>query len=187
MVSRPRATGGHCRRRERHPGGLALMAFALRELYNACRESRRIDLATYRSEEFGGLGGVIARRAEATMASLGKEGHPALTRVFARLVRVSEDAPTRRRERRSTWADDEEALKVIEVFQEARLLVADRGVDSDDPMIEVAHEALLREWPKLANWIEERKHAFVLQERAPDGYSPERWWKGLKRRQPEPL
>ena len=77
-----------------------------------------MDLTAYRSEGFGGLGGVIARR-----------------------VRVNEDAPTRRRERRSTWADDAEALKVIEAFQRARLLAADRGVESDDPVIEVAHNA----------------------------------------------
>jgi hypothetical protein len=150
---------------ERHAGGLALMAFALRELYEACREARRMDLATYRSEEFGGLGGVIARRAEKTMEPLGESGAAALGRVFARLVRVNEGAATRRRERRSAWVDDAEALKVVDAFERARLLVADRGAESGDRVVEVAHEALLREWPRLARWIEERKEAFALQER----------------------
>jgi hypothetical protein len=70
--------------------------------------------------------------------------------VFARLVRVDgDDAAVRRRERCSIWEGDSEALEVIQRFQEARLLVADRGAGGD-PTIEVAHEALLREWPRLA-------------------------------------
>jgi hypothetical protein len=135
---------------EQRPGGLALMAFALRELYDACQSTRRMDMASYRSVESGELGGAITRKAEATIALLGKGGEKALERVFARLVRVDgDDAAVRRRERCSIWEGDSEALEVIQRFQEARLLVADRGAGGD-PTIEVAHEALLREWPRLA-------------------------------------
>ncbi|MCC6861614.1 MAG: SUMF1/EgtB/PvdO family nonheme iron enzyme [Bryobacterales bacterium] len=152
---------------ERHPGGLALMAFALRELYERCQRRRRLDLTTYRSQDFGGLGGAIARRADATLAALGGGGSAALERVFARLVRVSpEDVPTRRRERRSAWENDPEARKLVDAFEKARLLVADRaGPAADDPVVEVAHEALLREWPRLARWIDQRRDAFRLAER----------------------
>ncbi|MDZ4796762.1 MAG: SUMF1/EgtB/PvdO family nonheme iron enzyme [Bryobacteraceae bacterium] len=150
---------------EREPGGLALMAFALRELYEACKASRRLDVATYRSASFGGLAGAIARKADDTLASLGAEGETALHRVFSRLVRVNpDDAPSRRRERLSVWAADEGALHTIEAFREARLLVADRG-QADDPVVEVAHEALLREWPRLAQWIKSEKDALHLAER----------------------
>ncbi len=148
----------------RHPGGLALMAFALRELYERCECHRRLDLATYRSEAFGGLGGAIARRADATLAELGESGPAALSRVFARLVRVNQDdAPTRRRERRSTWDNDPQSRQFIDAFVKARLLVADGGsAPTDDPVIEVAHEALLREWPRLAAWIDQRREAFRI-------------------------
>jgi hypothetical protein len=152
---------------ERHPGGLALMAFALRELYDQCESGCRLDLETYRGPSFGGLGGAIARKADAALAALGENNSAALERVFARLVRVSQDdAPTRRRERRSAWNDDAEARKLVDAFVEARLLVADRGsAVGDDPVIEVAHEALLREWPRLAGWIDQRREAFHLAER----------------------
>jgi hypothetical protein len=151
---------------ERSPGGLALMAFALRELYDRCEPNRRLDLAAYRGEDFGGLSGAIARSADATLEQLG-EGAGALERVFARLVRVNQDdAPTRRRERRSAWDDDPEARKLVDAFLKARLLVADRGATAgEDPVIEVAHEALLREWPRLAGWIDQRREAFRLAER----------------------
>ncbi len=111
---------------ERHAGGLAVMAFALRELYESCESDSRLDLETHLSPSFGRLGGAIARKADATLASLGENGSAALERVFIRLLRVTlDDAPTRRRER-STWNDDPEASKLVDAFVEARLLVADR-------------------------------------------------------------
>ncbi|MEP6854669.1 MAG: hypothetical protein ABJA33_04325, partial [Pedococcus sp.] len=42
---------------ERQSGGLALMAFAVPELYDRCEHKRRLDLETYLNPDFGGLGG----------------------------------------------------------------------------------------------------------------------------------
>ena len=87
---------------ERQAGGLALMAFGLRELYDRCAATgRTLSLESYRGEAFGGLSGVIGRRAEATLAALGEGSEAVLWRVFADLVHIGqEDAPpTRRRER----------------------------------------------------------------------------------------
>jgi hypothetical protein len=136
-------------------GGLALMAFALRELYDACQPQRRLTLAAYQSDAFGGLGGAVSRRADATLAALGEGAEDTLTRVFAHLVHVGEDqdqAATRRRIPLATWDGDAEAQRLIDAFVRARLLVADRD-GRDGAILEVAHEALLREWPRLAGWI----------------------------------
>jgi hypothetical protein len=86
----PPAIAAHA---EERPGGLALMAFALRELFELCQSTRRLDLAVYHSSEFGGLGGAIARRADAALRSLGPDSRPALHRVFTRLVRVMMTRP----------------------------------------------------------------------------------------------
>jgi hypothetical protein len=146
---------------ERHPGGLALMAFTLRELYDVSTDTRRLDVETYRGPDFGGLSGAIARRADATLKALGEDSAKTLERVFARLVRVNrDDAPTRQRASLTAWDDDPEARKLLDAFQKARLLVCDTGA-----VVEVAHEALLREWPTLASWIENRRDAFALAER----------------------
>ena len=145
------------------PGGLALMAFALRKLYEHCEPRRHLDLGAYGSEAFGGLGGAIARSAEEALAAAGTDA--VLGRVFVHLVRVSgDDEPTRQRARRSLWKADLEAAKLIDAFEKARLLVADRG-QANDPVIEVAHEALLREWPRLVRWIHDRRDAFQLVDR----------------------
>ncbi len=145
----------------REPGGLAVMAFALRELYDLCATRQRLDCETYHSAAFGGLSGAIARRAEETLNDLGEGSDKTLERVFIRLVRVQPgDAATRRRELISVWDQDPEARTLVDAFQRARLLVFDKG-----GVVEVAHEALLREWPRLAAWIEQRRDAFALAER----------------------
>ena len=146
-------------------GGLALMAFALQELYEQSRATLRLDAATYQGPDFGGLGGAIARRAEATLAEVPEDASHAFGRVFLRLLRVRPgEAATRRREQLSAWARDEMALDLIQALVRARLLVAATG-PTGEAVVEVAHEALLREWPRLARWIEERKQAFGLMER----------------------
>ena len=149
-------------------GGLALMAFALRALYDhhGCRSRLRMDAATYRSPEFGGLGGCIAKHADEVLKNkLDAASRGAMGRVFAALVRVrQEDAPTRRRALRSTWEGDADALRFVDAFVDARLLVADVS-SGQGPVVEVAHEALFQEWPMLAEWIEARREDFHLMER----------------------
>ena len=161
----PALAGTIATQAQQHPGGLALMAFALQELYNLCQPKLRLDVATYEGKEFGGLSGAIARRAEATLMEIPSRAVEALSRVFQRLVRVSPgEAATRRREQLSAWEGDADAVVLIESFVKARLLVATAG-PSGESLVEVAHEALLREWPTLANWIELRREAFGLANR----------------------
>jgi hypothetical protein len=50
---------------------------------------------------------------------------------------------------------------VIEVWTRARLLTLDRHPESREPTVEVAHEALLREWPRLRGWLEEDRDEIV--------------------------
>ena len=162
------------------PGGLALLAFALERLYLLCRKKRRprMDLETYHGAEFGGLRGAIARHADATLAALGEGGEAALKRVFAGLVRTRPDEPpTRMRKPRPAWAGDAKAIELVDSFVDERLLVSDGG------MVEVAHETLLREWPRLAGWIEERREAFWLADRVRE---QAREWREDERRYERP-
>ena len=54
---------------------------------------------------------------------------------------------------------------MVDAFVDARLLVTDRG-PAGEAMVEVAHEALLREWPRLAEWIGERADDLRLRRQA---------------------
>jgi hypothetical protein len=154
------------------PGGLALLAFTLKELYRQSKASGRLCLKVYYDPDFDGLKGVIGRLADAALARADAQAQAALPRVFSRLVSVREDGTaTRRRERIGYWSDDADALRPIAHLSDAegkgsteeknRLLVT--GTETE-PTVEAAHEALLREWATLATWIEERRDALRLRE-----------------------
>ncbi len=147
------------------PGGLALMAFALKDLYDQCKATGCMDLRAYQGEPFGGLKGVIARRADRAFERAGEAGRAALPRVFSHLLTVQDDGTaTRRRADKVLWAGDDAAETLIAEFtkRDTRLLVV--GPDRR-PTVEVAHEALLREWPLLRDWIKHRREALRLRDR----------------------
>jgi hypothetical protein len=144
------------------PGGLALLAFTLKDLYDRCKTSGRMSLDAYLAADFGGLKGVIGRRADRALARAGKKAGAALPRVFSRLLTVQTDGTaTRRREHLSHWQHDPAALDLIDAFtaRDTRLLVSGQDREST---VEVAHEALLREWSLLHDWITERREALTL-------------------------
>jgi formylglycine-generating enzyme required for sulfatase activity len=134
-------------------GALALLAFALHELYEARNEAGRLTHAAY--DGFGGVRGAISRRAEKTFQALPAAAQALLQPVFGELVEVDErGVATRRRLPRSRLASGKDAERLLDAFIDARLLVSSQGAAG--AVIEVAHEALFREWPRLRDWIGER-------------------------------
>lgn len=133
------------------PGALALLAFALHELYEARTPHGRLTRAAY--DAFDGVRGAISRRAENTFAGLSGAVQNQLGGVFRELVEVNvRGLATRRRVARERLVASGDAERLVDAFTDARLLVTDRGPDGK-AMVEVAHEALLGEWRRLANWV----------------------------------
>jgi hypothetical protein len=134
------------------PGSLALMAFALAELYEACQPDTVLTHAAY--EGFNRVQGAIATRAETAYSALEKAAQHALGDVFKELVEVDPERgiPTRKRAPRTCFDSSPAAQQFIERFEQARLLVGD-NTDRDDAVVEVAHEALLIHWTRLHMWI----------------------------------
>jgi formylglycine-generating enzyme required for sulfatase activity/energy-coupling factor transporter ATP-binding protein EcfA2 len=133
------------------PGALALLAFALGELYDHRSEEGRLTWDVYRA--FGGVQGVIAQRADAIYHSLDAD-ESTLGRVFGELVEVDQrGTATRRRVPLARVQRSQAASALVEALTAGRLLV--RGRDEQDlPTVEVAHEALFRKWDTLQGWIE---------------------------------
>ena len=134
---------------EGEPGALPLLSTALLELWQK-REGNALTLNVYR--ESGGVHGAVARLAEGTYSRI-PDGHKPIVRaLMLRLVGEGEAAtPVRRRAplaeldlERNRAADD-----VLATLADSRLVTVGEG------SVEVAHEALLREWPRLREWIEE--------------------------------
>jgi WD40 repeat protein/DNA-binding SARP family transcriptional activator len=145
------------------PAGLPALQFTLFEL--AERAEGDLGLAAYR--ELGCLNGAIASRAEALYQSLDDEDQAAIRRLFAHLVVVSSEAePTRRRAVRTDLTTGDPRLdSLIDRWTEARLLSVDRHPQTRLPTVEPAHEALLRAWPRLRDWIDEDRESLLLLER----------------------
>jgi formylglycine-generating enzyme required for sulfatase activity len=143
------------------PGALALMAFALSELYEARQPDGMLRLDAY--ERFGGVKGVLGRRADATYAQLDAPARAALGSVFKELVEVEPErgVPTRKRAPLRHFSDSPAALQLIEAFTQARLLVCSSPENAVE-VVEVAHEALLTHWQLLRQWIEARFDDFRL-------------------------
>jgi WD40 repeat protein len=132
-----------------HPAGLPLLQFALADLYER-RTDHRIRADALR--ELGGIGGAVGRRAEETYRALAPELEVHARELFARLVAPGLGSPdTRRRARLGELSQP--ARDVADRFVQARLLVADRDLATREPVVEVAHEALLTNWPRLRGWL----------------------------------
>jgi DNA-binding SARP family transcriptional activator/WD40 repeat protein len=141
------------------PGALPLLEYALTELFDN-RDDDVLTIAAY--ERTGGVVGALARRAETIYAELTPAGRDAAREVFLRLVAVGDESDdTRRRVRRTELEGldvDPRALeRVIGAFGEFRLLSFDRDPVTRGPTVEVAHEALIRAWPRYRGWIDERR------------------------------
>ncbi len=139
----------------RQPNALPLFQYALTELFDR-REGDELTLARY--EALGGLRGAVASRAEDTLTRLDPDRQEAARQLFLRLVRVGAGTATRR----VVQADELASLDIdlvtmqdaVEAFVSNRLLAVDRDPASGAATVEVAHEALLSEWQRLAEWIE---------------------------------
>jgi len=134
---------------EGEPGALPLLSTALLELWQK-REDDTLTLASYRTS--GGVHGAVARLAEGTYARVPEERKPLVRAVMLRLVGEDDgEAPVRRR---APLAEldlerNEDAAGVLAALADSRLVTVGEG------SVEVAHEALLREWPRLRDWIDE--------------------------------
>jgi WD40 repeat protein/class 3 adenylate cyclase len=140
------------------PGGLPLLSTALVELWQT-REDGWIRMEAH--EQTGGVRGAVSRLAETSYEQLSPAEQEAARRVFLRLVASGEgETITRRRVDLDEFdlARDPDAAAVMTRLTQDRLLT------KTEDTVEVAHEALLREWPRLRTWLEEDVQGHQLRQ-----------------------
>ncbi|ALG09489.1 helix-turn-helix domain-containing protein [Kibdelosporangium phytohabitans] len=124
-------------------GMLPLLSHALLETWRR-RKGNTLTLAAFRAA--GGIDGALARTAETVYSGLSEPRRQLVRELFLRLTALGEGTEdTKRRITRSEVdnIDDD----VLDVLADARLItVADNTVD-------IAHEALIRAWPRLRQWL----------------------------------
>ena len=145
------------------PGALPLVQYAMTELFER-RETDVLTVEGYRA--VGGVSGAIAARAERLYGNLDPDEQEATRRLFSRLVTFGEGSEdTRRRVPRSEVEPlglGDQITGVINAYTTHRFLSTDRDPTTQDATVEIAHEALLREWPRLRAWIDEDRDGLRL-------------------------
>ena len=115
--------------------------------------ARRLQLTVGGYREAGGVRGAIAQTAEHTLQALPEADREVARSIFLSLTDVDEGAePTggasTARELAAPARDGDRLERVLGVLADARLVSVDEGT------VVVAHEALIRHWPRLRGWIE---------------------------------
>src|SRR6266496_1959300 len=148
-------------------GALPLLEFTLDQLFQR-RSGNQLTIQSY--HEIGGVKGALAKQAETTYATLPSEEHRRLARVlFLRLIDpgMTEHDTTRRRATFSEFllvpATQTRLLaETIEAFTTARLLTSNTIAGA--PTVEISHEALIREWARLSDWLSEAREDIRFQQ-----------------------
>ncbi len=140
------------------PGALPLLQYTL-DLMWSQRKGRLLTVAGYR--KLGGVTGALQRKADAIIDGFDDAETVQARRLLVRLVGMDDDAMTLETRRRveldklcPTHEQDRAAFeRILNTMVSARLLV--RTSEGGAPLIEVAHEALIRKWERLRTWLSE--------------------------------
>ena len=131
------------------PGRLALVEFALEKLYDL-RRDHTLSRKVY-SEELKGVSGVMQSEGDKVVQGVADS---VLAEVFDALSEVDEAGGA---VRRRVWMKglSDEGKTLIQRLADARLVTLDRDSDTGQAWAEVAHESVLRSWPKFNHWLKE--------------------------------
>lgn len=153
----------------RSAGSLPLLEFALTELW-PLQEDRRISFDSYYS--LGGVAGALNQHAEKAYRLLSGHVHAArIRRALLAMVRARGGAlsAVRVTAQRSHLGDDWYVAQLLAAPDLRLVVIGPGGPDT----AEIAHEALIREWRRLATWVDEdadfQQWLAVLEERASEG------------------
>jgi WD40 repeat protein len=140
-------------------GALPLLSSALVGTWERQRENR-LTVAGYLAA--GGVEGALTRNAEAAYSALDDRGRDVAHQLLVRLADSEEGGALVRRAVPLTELDLHGELgsarrAVVETFVARRLLAV------DDERLEVAHEALLTSWPRLARWLDDDADGRVVR------------------------
>ncbi len=136
------------------PAAVALISFAATRMWEL-RDRHFHQLTTKAYEAIGGVTGALARRADETVDAMPAAERQLVRKAFRHLVTFEGTrAVLEREELHQLLGGGAEAERLIERLIESRLLISSEN-DRGAGVIEIVHEALIREWPRLVEWRRE--------------------------------
>lgn len=146
---------------EDKPGNLPLLEFALTLLWQQ-RTGKQLTHAAYNA--IGNVQGALASYADGIYDKLNPTEQEQVQRIFIQLVRPGEG--TEDTLRLATKAElGETSWALVTEIANVRLVVTSRNDDTEQETVEIVHEALIRNWGKLRQWMETGRSFRGWQER----------------------
>jgi uncharacterized protein YjbI with pentapeptide repeats/KaiC/GvpD/RAD55 family RecA-like ATPase len=141
------------------PGNLPLLEFALTQLWLKQNNS---ELSHKAYDEIGGVKQALIKHSEEVYLKLNESQKEQAQRIFLSLVRLGEGTEdTRRVATREEIGHHNWDLVIDLAGSETRLLVTGRNDKSGEETVEVVHEALIREWARLRQWVNENRERLI--------------------------
>ena len=139
------------------PAALPLLQFTLKRLWES-RDRNRITKEVY--EKVGDPLTALQTACDMFYEQLVKETRDEVKRILLSLIRIDELLEAYRQPVRKTTllsagrANTEEVLSLLDQNEFIRISDAAGG---DGTVVEVRHESLIRNWPRLINWIDQKR------------------------------
>ncbi|MBD2284503.1 CHAT domain-containing protein [Anabaena cylindrica FACHB-170] len=134
---------------DQQPGHLPLLEFALTQLWSK-QQNRLLTHQAY--QEIGGVEEALANHAEAVYAQLTEADRQRAQQIFIQLVRLGDDTEATRR----LTTREEVRLEnwdLVTRLASSRLVVTNRNESTAEETVEIVHEALIRSWGRLEQWL----------------------------------
>ncbi|NMF61720.1 nSTAND1 domain-containing NTPase [Brasilonema octagenarum] len=160
------------------PGAMPLLQHALLEMWKH-RHGRWLRTVEY--EAIGGVNKAIAQTADDVYNSLSPAEQDQVKNIFIRLTRLDENAlqgEKRRDTRQRVWLDElvpaggdlATTKRLVQRLagEGARLVVTSVDGSTNREEVEIAHEALIRHWPRLLQWLDDNRINLQLRKNIRD-------------------
>ncbi|MGK7887321.1 MAG: caspase family protein [Crocosphaera sp.] len=158
---------------EDYPGSLPLLEYTLTQLWQETRKQgeRFLTLKTYQG--LGGIEGTLEKRADEVFNSLDKNEQVIAKRIFLELTQVGNKFDTRRRVYLHELVNSHHTLEQLDQVtqkladEKNRLIVRTQEETPKNSLstilIDVVHEALIRNWGMLREWKDEYQEGMVTE------------------------
>jgi DNA-binding winged helix-turn-helix (wHTH) protein/tetratricopeptide (TPR) repeat protein len=144
------------------PDALPLLQYTLQELYRMRTPDGELSFDAF--HQLGDLEGAIGQRAEQVVLALNDAEQAALPHILSLVIVLSSDG-AHVSSQSAPWAAlrDEAARQVVTALVESRLFVSDLA--GGTPIFGIAHDAILRRWPRVTDWIARHRGALAARTR----------------------
>ncbi|GLP95010.1 winged helix-turn-helix domain-containing protein [Paraferrimonas sedimenticola] len=146
-----------------HPEALPLLQYTLAELFHRRQQGQPMLLSVY--HQMGGVSGAVAQQAEAKYQGLDDKAKACWSRLMHQLVSYSSASGQASAQRLAmAKIGDDTSKKLVQQFVAARLFVVEQDERDQQQYLRIAHEALIRQWQRLRDWIQDNRTALAKHE-----------------------